>query len=112
VADDDRVDGRSRAREKGLTSGTRLSAEERVRGRKRGRSWWVGPGSQRGREESGTWAGVREMGPMGRERGKRRVREREGGLGPDPTQPRGDFPFLFLSYFHFLNPFSFKQKFL
>jgi hypothetical protein len=37
VAGDDRVDGRSRAREKGLTSGTGLSTEERVRGRKRGR---------------------------------------------------------------------------
>jgi hypothetical protein len=37
MAGDDRVDGQSRAREKGLTSGTGLSAEERVRGRKRGR---------------------------------------------------------------------------
>jgi hypothetical protein len=36
VAGDDHVVGRSRARERGLTSGTRLSAEERVRGRKRG----------------------------------------------------------------------------
>jgi hypothetical protein len=36
VVGDDRVDGRSRAREKGLTSGTGLSAEERVRGREGG----------------------------------------------------------------------------
>jgi hypothetical protein len=33
VADDDRVDGRSRVREKGLTNGARLPAEERARGR-------------------------------------------------------------------------------
>jgi hypothetical protein len=37
VAGDDRVVGRSRAREKGLTSGTGLSAEERARGRESGR---------------------------------------------------------------------------
>jgi hypothetical protein len=37
VAGDDRVVGRSRARESGLLSETKLSAEERVRGRKRGR---------------------------------------------------------------------------
>jgi hypothetical protein len=37
VACDDRVVGRSRARERGLTSGTGLSVEERVRERKRGR---------------------------------------------------------------------------
>jgi hypothetical protein len=37
VASDDRIDGRSWAREKGLTSGIGLLAEERVRGRKRGR---------------------------------------------------------------------------
>jgi hypothetical protein len=35
VAGDGRVVGRSRARERGLTSGTGLSMEERVRGRKR-----------------------------------------------------------------------------
>jgi hypothetical protein len=37
VAGDDRVDGRSRVREKGLTSGARLPAEKRERGRGGGR---------------------------------------------------------------------------
>jgi hypothetical protein len=36
VAGEDRVVGRSWAREKGQTSGTRLSAEERARGRESG----------------------------------------------------------------------------
>jgi hypothetical protein len=37
VAGDDRVDGRSRVREKGLMSGARLPVEERARGRGGGR---------------------------------------------------------------------------
>jgi hypothetical protein len=37
IAGDDRVDGRSRVRDKGLTSGARLPAEEQVRGRRGGR---------------------------------------------------------------------------
>jgi hypothetical protein len=43
--------------------------------------------------------------------GEAQARRREKGrrLGPDPAQPRGDFPFLFLFlflfYLLFLNPF-------
>jgi hypothetical protein len=37
VASDDRVDGRSRVREKGLMSGARLPGKERAQGRGGGR---------------------------------------------------------------------------
>jgi hypothetical protein len=66
----------------------------------------VAPGGQRWREESGARAGVREMGRVGRERGRGvGACERGGGrLGPDSAQPRGK-DFLFLFSFSFL--FSF-----
>jgi hypothetical protein len=105
VASDDRVDGRSWVREKGLTSGARLLVEERVRGRKGGRGRRVGPGWSAGegrawRERAGEWAasGGRGM--------RARGREREGGeLGPDSAQPRGKGFYFFFFFSLFLIPF-------
>jgi hypothetical protein len=44
-------------------------------------------------------------GVLGFGRGDERVGERGGGVGPNPAQPRGDFPFSFF-YFYFFFSFS------
>jgi hypothetical protein len=79
--------------EKGLTGGARLLERANARG---GRAGVAGGW---GRADSGVArARAREVGCAGLRAGDERAGER--GLGPDPAQPRGDFPFSFF-YFYF-----------
>jgi hypothetical protein len=100
VAGDDRVNGRSRVREKGLTSGAH--ALERRGGRQR--VVRLTGGARRQRERGG--------------RARREQREGDAGargreVGPDSAQPRREGVFLFsIFYFPFLlNPFSLLYKY-
>jgi hypothetical protein len=68
-----------------------------------------------GRADSGVArARAREVGRAGLRSGDERVGERER-VGPDPAQPRGDFPFSFsisISIFYFFFLFFFNLLFL
>jgi hypothetical protein len=106
VAGDERVDGRSRAREEGLTSGVGPSERESGCGEK-GRARLTG-----GVGLSGESAGAWELGRVGREGGGKcgRAGERGESLGPESAQPggRNSFFFFFFSYFQIYFYFSFS----
>jgi hypothetical protein len=101
VAGDDRVDGRSRVRKKGLMSGARLPAEERVRGRGGRAQLTSGVGRSAGVDGR---RGPRAEGNVG-------TQERGRSLGRIRPSREGMvflFPFLFsflFSILFFLTPF-------
>jgi hypothetical protein len=112
VAGDDRVDGRSRVREKGLMSGARLPAEERVRGRGGRAQLTSGVGRSAGGGEA------RVDVPRGpRAEGNAGTQERGRSLGRIRPSREGmvfsfSFSFFFsIFYFIFLNPFSPLNKY-
>jgi hypothetical protein len=98
VADDDRVDGQSRARERADErdrvvsgrAGARKKGMARLTG---GVGWSVG--------ERWAW----KVGRVGRAGEEARARERGGGLGSGPAELRGEFPFSFSFSISFLFPF-------
>ena len=109
VAGGDRVDSRSRARERELTSGARLPEEERgASGRGVATDGWGRPVSGRG--GGGASASGRAVdGPRGPDGGTRRAGREGEMVGLDLAQPRVErFPFSF-SISISLIPFSFKQ---
>jgi hypothetical protein len=76
--------------EKGLTGGARLP--ERANARGEGQEWLAG-----GAGLTATWRerGRRRWVVLGLWAGDERAGERERGVGLNPAQPRGDFPFSF-----------------
>jgi hypothetical protein len=101
VAGGDRVDGRSQARERELTSGACLLEEERgASGRGVAADGWGRPVSGRGGVARAR-AGAREMGRVGRagECGARGGGGRERGLGRIQPSRGGEISFFFLFLF-------------
>jgi hypothetical protein len=96
VAGSDRVDSRSRARERELTSGACLPERGRSRGRKDGRDDGWGRANREGEECVVRARRARQMGRTRPRVGEKceHVGERGKGFGPDSAQPRrGRFPF-------------------